>query len=71
MTTRRREALSDGVLAVAITLRRTLPRPLVYGASIGLAYLSALGCLVLYAGMAVYFIIPGREAREAPAPAGP
>ena len=51
--------------------RRTVPGPVIYGASIGLAYLSALACLVLYAGMAVYFILPGREAREVPAPAAP
>jgi len=60
--------LADGfdVADARVSFRRTLPGPVVYGASVGLAFLNAQLCLVLYAAMAVYFIVPGREAREPP-----
>lgn len=46
-------------------LRRTVPGPCIYAASVGLAFVNAQACLVLYAAMAVYFILPDREAPPA------
>ena len=38
-------------------LRRTLPGPIVYGATIGLAFVSPIACLAVYAAIAVYFSV--------------
>jgi uncharacterized membrane protein len=38
-------------------MRRTLPGPIIYGATIGLAYVWAPACLVVYAAMALYFML--------------
>jgi uncharacterized membrane protein len=40
------------------SFRRTVWGPVLYGASIGLAYWNALACLVLYGALAVYFVLP-------------
>ncbi len=36
---------------------RALPGPVIYGATIGLAYIWAPACLIVYAGMAIYFMV--------------
>jgi uncharacterized membrane protein len=41
------------------SFRRTVWGPVLYGASIGLAFWNALACLVLYGALAVYFMLPG------------
>lgn len=61
-------ALVEGSEAHArAALRRTVPGPCIYAASIGLAFVNAQACLALYAAMAVYFIAPGRQAWQSPA----
>ena len=51
------ELLAPGVDPAAIpgSIRRTLPGPILYGASIALAFVSAEACLVVYAVLAAYF----------------
>jgi uncharacterized membrane protein len=71
------ELLIPGVPAENVTrsVRRSLVGPLVYTASIALAFVSALACFVVYALMAVYFawgpsaraLLPGRRAASAKA----
>jgi uncharacterized membrane protein len=59
------ELLAPGFTAAdaRAALRRTLWGPVLYGASIGLAWWNALACLVLYGAVACYFVLPGIEAR--------
>jgi len=55
------------------SIRRSYVGPIVYAASIGLAFISAIACYFVYAAMAVYFIwgpssralLPGRGRGEA------
>jgi len=56
---RHRELLAPGVDAAVIagSIRRTLPGPCLYGASIALAFVSAEACLVVYALLAAYFAV--------------
>jgi uncharacterized membrane protein len=39
------------------SMRRALPGPVIYGATIGLAYVWAPACLIVYAAMALYFML--------------
>ena len=56
---RHRELLAPGVdpAVIAGSIRRTLPGPCLYGASIALAFVSAEACLVVYALLAAYFAV--------------
>ena len=53
------ELMVDGLDAddARQSLRRTLPGPLVYGATIALAFVWAPACLIVYAGLALYFML--------------
>jgi uncharacterized membrane protein len=39
------------------SMRRALPGPVIYGATIGLAYIWAPACLIVYAAMGIYFML--------------
>jgi uncharacterized membrane protein len=56
---RHRELLAPGVDPAVIpgSIRRTLPGPCLYGASIALAFVSPEACLVVYALLAAYFTV--------------
>jgi uncharacterized membrane protein len=56
---RHRELLAPGVDPAIIpgSIRRTLPGPVLYGASIALAFVSPEACLVVYALLAAYFAV--------------
>jgi len=56
---RHRELLAPEVDpgVIAASIRRTVPGPCLYGASIALAFVSAEACLVVYALLAAYFAI--------------
>ncbi|MEX1145925.1 MAG: TMEM175 family protein [Acidimicrobiia bacterium] len=76
---RRPELLVEGIAPerVKLAIRRSLVGPVVYGATIGLAFVSAAACFVVYALMAIYFAMgpssrvatPAEQAREAEAEA--
>ena len=53
------ELLADGTDAddAQVAMRRSVVGPAVYGATIGLAFISAPACLAAYAVMAVYFML--------------
>lgn len=54
---RHRELLIEGIDPSLLrrSAKRSFVGPVVYGLSIGLAFISALACFVVYAGVAVYF----------------
>ena len=52
-------------------LRRTIAGPIVYGASIGLAFVSATACLVVYTLVAAYFTVSYVTSDEASAATAP
>jgi len=54
---RHRELLVDGISPerMRLAVRRSFVGPIVYGATIGLAFISAAACFVVYALVAVYF----------------
>jgi uncharacterized membrane protein len=54
---RHRDLLIAGIDPALLrrSIRRSFVGPVVYGLSIGLAFISALACFVVYAGVAVYF----------------
>ena len=53
------ELLSDGTDAsdARVAMKRSVAGPAVYGATIGLAFISAPACLAAYAVMAIYFML--------------
>jgi uncharacterized membrane protein len=71
------ELLADGITKdmVRASIRKSFVGPVVYGASIGLAFISAEACFVVYGLVALYFargpsarmLHPGAEEPEGPA----
>jgi uncharacterized membrane protein len=63
------DVLVEGFTAAnaAAAVRRTVVGPLLYLVAIALAFVSAPLSLAVYGAVAVYFVLPGREARASPA----
>jgi uncharacterized membrane protein len=73
---RKPELLADGfpVALARRARRRTIFGPIVYGASIAVAFISPVACLVVYAAMALYFgvsYVPHPQAAHGDRPPAP
>jgi uncharacterized membrane protein len=71
---RRPELLIPGIPPerVRIAARRSVVGPIVYALTVGLAFISAAACFVVYAGVAIYFARgPSSKAAVPDAPAEP